>query len=304
MTSTLIDPLMLRPGSLIESGPEDRYFDYCLEPYRPRRAWRGKLRSENILWHSLAVGGVADALRPSLLAIQESLGRDMTVWGVKWDGSRLFWEVYVYDPLKEEPLATAHAISEAIRPWIQVLPAPRESIPYAMVSFDLDAVIAARGTVEELNLYLVGEVGHAGRSYKLRADAPGSVGVYELENTYRFLDAKREIDHILPLIQASVFVDYTNAAMLSKVLLPELFACKKICVAKKRRADGIYFSGIAVEQLVFFLERFGYPTALLEFVKRHRERFEHLSFDVGIDYRPGADGSTIVYPKTSFYGTF
>ena len=295
---TLLDPSMLRPLPLLESGPEARYFDYCLEPYRPRRTARGKLRPENILWHSLVVGGALSPLRPPLLALQESLGRDMTVWGIKWDGSRLFWEMYVYDPLKEDVQTTMTSMAEVLRPWLRVAPTVRESIPYAMVSFDLDAAIGGRGTLEEINLYLTGEIGHAGRSYKLRAD-----GRLDLENTYRFLAAKAEVDQVLALLKASVFVDYSDPAVLSKVLIPELFACKKICVSKKRYADAIYFSGIAVEQLLYFLKRFSYPAGLVEFVTRHQERFDHLSFDVGIDYRPSGDGAALAYPKTSFYGT-
>jgi hypothetical protein len=298
MTAKLIEPTTLRVLPLLESGPDDRYFDYCLEPYRPRRAWLGKLRAENVLWLTLAVGGALDALRPPLLALQDMLGRDMTVWGVKWDGTRLFWEIYVYDPDKEDPNATLAGIAKTLAPWLRVLPEPRESIPYSMVSFDLDETIAKRGTIDEVNLYLTGGPGHAGRSYKTRA------GSFELENTYRFLDAKREVDQILPLVKASVFVDYTaDPARLSKVLIPELFACKKVCVAKKRFRDAVYFSGIAVEQLLFFLRRFSYPAAVVDYLAKHQERFEHLSFDVGIDYRTGDGGAGITYPKTSFYGT-
>jgi len=296
MAATFIEPSTLRALSLFESGPDDRYFDYCLQPYRPRRSWRGKLRPENLLWLSLAIGGTLDALRPPLLALQETLGRDMTVWGAKWDGTRLFWEIYVYDPEKEDPNATLEGIAQALKPWLRVVPRPRESIPYQMVSFDLDGSAIARGTIDEVNLYLTGGPGHSGRSYKARGDG------FELENTYRFLDAKREIDQILPLVKASVFVDYTDPPRLSKVLIPELYACKKVCVAKKRFRDGVYFSGIAVEQLLFFLKRFSYPAGLVDFVTRRRESFEHLSWDVGIDYAQGEDGA-MTYPKTSFYGT-
>src|SRR5580658_4828835 len=176
MAVSFIEPTALRALMLLESGPEARYFAYCLEPYRPRRSWKGKLRPENLLWLSLAVGGALDALRPPLLELQELLGRDMTVWGVKWDGARLFWEIYVYDPEKEDPNATLDGIARALQPWLRVLPHPRESIPYQMVSIDLDESTLAGGTIDEATLYLAGELGHAGRSYKVR---PGG---FELEN--------------------------------------------------------------------------------------------------------------------------
>src|SRR6185369_14324161 len=91
--------------SLLPSTATDRYFDYCLEPYRPRRPWEGKLRSENLLWDSLRAGGCYEVFRAPLQAVQQSLGCDLTVWGVKWDGTRLWWELYFYDPRKEADAA-------------------------------------------------------------------------------------------------------------------------------------------------------------------------------------------------------
>jgi len=167
-----------------------------------------------------------------------------------------------------------------------------------MVSFDLDADVIARGRVDDVSLYLTGETGHAGRAYELSARGP------ELTNTYRFLEAKREVDQVLALVEASVFVDWSRRETLAKVIPPQLWACKKICVAKKRRADGIYFSGITVEQLLWFFRRFSYPAPLVAFVAQHEAKFEHLFFDVGIDYRWDTDKNELVTTKSSYYGTF
>lgn len=292
----LIELDALTPIDLAPATEHDRYFDYCLEPYRPRRPWRGKLRSENLLWHSLRVGGAFEDLEAPLRALQAHLGPDLTVWGVKWDGEALWWELYVYDPQKEAPEATVGALAECLSPWLRLAPRVAETVPYMMVSFDVSPARAKDGVVPELNLYLTGEQAHAGRSYAV------TEGGIELENTYRFLEPKRGIDELLPLLRSSVFVDYSDPRTLSKVLFPELFACKKICVAKKRHCDAIYFSGIAVDQLRWFLERFDYPASLQRFVERHEEAFEHLYFDVGVDYRQRPDG-TLEYPKTSYYGT-
>jgi hypothetical protein len=287
-----------RGGALLPSAASDRYFDYCLEAYAPRRPWQGKARSENLLWHALIVGEAGDSLTAPLEAIQRSLGKDMTVWGVKWDGNRLFWELYFYDPRKEDAAARATTLSETLAPWIAVTPRVRESTPYMMVSLDLTRATGSAGRIDELNLYLTGQSEHAGRSYRVRGD-----GHIELENTYRFLRAKPESDAILALLKSSIFVDYSDPRVLSKVLIPELFACKKICVAKKRSCDAIYYSGITIEQLEWFLRRFAYPARLVEFVATHRERFEHLYFDVGIDYRQDPISGAITHPKSSYYGT-
>jgi len=296
--SRLVRPAPLASLPLLPSTAKDRYFDYCLEAYSPRRPWQGKLRSENLVWHALQVGGTHDALAAPLLAIQRSLGADMTVWGVKWDGARLFWELYFYDPQKEDVAARASSVGATLAPWLVLAPVVRETIPYMMVSFDLTHASASAGRIEELNLYLTGQKEHAGRSYKVRGD--GSVA---LENTYRFLEAKPESDAILALLQSSLFVDYSDPRVLSKVLIPELFACKKICVSKKRTCDAIYYSGITVEQLLWFLRRFEYPAALVEFVVAHQDELEHLYFDVGIDYRQDPVSGAMKYPKSSYYGT-
>lgn len=284
-----------RPA-LLETGPNDRYFDYCLQPYEPRVPPVGKLRAENILWAALEQAG-AMSLRPALLALQESLGRDMTVWGVKHDGERLWLELYFYDPQKEDPRATVTGVAETLAPWVRIVPDVPEWIPYMMVSFDLFADSVQDGTVELLNLYLTGTDEHQGRSYEVTAEGA------ELRNTYRFMPPKSEVDLMLGLVQSSMFVRFDDdPRVLSRVVPPKLFACKRVCVSKKRFSDGIYYSGIDVDQLLWFLGYFGYPDGVTGFVHAHREGFEHLYFDVGVDYRQDGDGA-IVHPKTSFYGT-
>jgi hypothetical protein len=283
---------------LLPSTPRDRYFDYCLEPYTPRRPWKGKLRSENLLWDALSVGSCREAFTMPVKSLQASLGADLTVWGVKWDGSRLFWELYFYDPQKQDVAARVCSIAETLKPHLALDVRVRETVPYVMASWDLSPEVAESGRIEELNLYLTGQKEHAGRSYKLRAS-----GGVELENTYRFFEAKRESDAILALVKSSVFVDYSDPRTLSKVLIPELFACKKICVAKKRTCDAIYYSGITAEQLTWFLRRFHYPPPLIQLLEQQGEAFDHLYFDVGIDYRTDPVTGLVSFPKSSYYGT-
>lgn len=301
MTGDLAPLHSLLPRDLVDATADDRYFDYCLEPYRPRRPTAGKARAESLLWHSLRVAGQLDAWRAPLGAVQAHVGRDLTVWGVKWAGPEapaadaLWWELYFYDPQKQSPEATIDAVGRALRPFLGLRPQISETTPYMMFSFDLRRGMT---TIDELNLYLTGQRAHAGRAYRARPDG------IELDNTYRFMAPKREIDEVVPLLQSSVFVDYAaDPRRLGQVLLPQLFACKKVCIAKKRHCDAIYFSGITVEQLLWFLRRFSYPAAMVEFVERHQARFEHLWFDVGIDYRWDHARDALAYPKTSFYGT-
>lgn len=280
---------------LVRSTESDRFFDYCLQPYDPLRDPRGKLRSESLLWNSLDVAGAPRALDEVLAAVQRTAGRDMTVVGIKHLRGRLWWELYFYDRLKEDPAVRASSIIAAVAPWFVVRPRPRETVPYFMFSFDLTAENATGSDVEVVNLYLPYFEVQGGRSYKLWADR------IEMDNVYRFLHPKMEIREALHEIHQSVFVDFSRVP-LSRVLLPELFDCNRICVAKKRCADAVYYSGIDVGQLLFFLRAFGYPAATVEFVERNRSQLDHLRFDVGIDYAMRPDGS-LEMTKSSYYCT-
>jgi hypothetical protein len=281
---------------LVPTTPNDRYFDYCLEPYEPLARTEGKLRSESLLWCALETAGLGGTrIESALRAVQAHAGRDLTVFGVKHDGGRIFFELYFYDPRKKDPRVTAGAVIDALAPQLSFAARVDEAIPYFMWSFDLLPETNESGTIDAVHLYLAAREAQAGRSYTLRD------GSMELANIYRFLHPKRDIEKIRHGIESSVFVDFRRVSLAS-VLLPELFDCHRICVAKKRLRDGIYYSRIDVDQLRFFLERFGYPAPIRELVTAERPRLDHLRYDVGIDYRMGADGR-LETTKTSFYGT-
>ena len=171
-----------------------------------------------------------------------------------------------------------------------------DSVGYFMVSFDLDHHALAYRRVDELNVYLPLHEVQGGVSYAVRP------GHQELRNTYRFHHPQREIAEIVHHLQRSV---HANVTRLADILLPELFDCAKICVARKRSADAIYYSGITVEQLLFFLKKFDYPDAIIQFVREHQSDLDHLRFDVGIDYH-NTDynhNNKLVYTKTGYYST-
>lgn len=294
--SCLAVPAAPTPRSpLVPSTPGDRFFDYCLQVYDPRCDPAGKLRGETLLWHSLELAGVPAGDYEVFDAIRAAAGRDMTVFGVKWFGGRLSWEMYFYDPQREDEQITAASLRDALAGTLDLEPHVPDSTRYFMYSFDLDLEALSSRVIPELNVYLQFHHGQGGHSYAVRRDSR------ELRNTYRFHQPKQEIDAILHQIRRSVWFDASRIS-LAEILLPELFECLKICVAKKRFGDAIYYSGITVDQLLWFLRRFEYPTAIPEFVERHHADLEHLLFDVGIDYAAGPDGA-LVYPKTGYYST-
>jgi hypothetical protein len=285
----LLGALADRP--LLAAGDDDRYFDMFLQPYEPRCSPAGKLRSENLLWLSADLAGAPPAFEEALHTIQRGAGRDLTVFGVKHGGGRLWWELYFYDVDRRQGALRSSELPALMRPHIAFDVAPRETLPYFMFSVDVHPDLHA---VNAINYYLR-YYGVGGRSYKLTAE-----GV-EFENVYRFYEPGRELPEMLRDIKTSAHVDYGRVP-LSHALLPELYACRRICVAKKRHADGMYYSGIDVDQFAFFLRRFGWPAGVTGFVKGERDRLDHLRFDVGVDLAMDEEGQ-LSSVKTSCYGT-
>ena len=280
---------------LVRTTELDRYFDYCLQPYPPRGPTEGKLRGESLLWNSFDVAGAPPDLDDAVRAIQSACGRDMTVFGVKHQAGRLWWELYFYESLTERA-AKVEFVADVVKPWFTIEPRIRESIPYFMFSFDMKPDSTATKTVDCVNLYMPYYQVQGGRSYKVTVDKP-----FEMDNVYRFYHPKTEIREILHEIKNSVIVDFTRLPV-SRVLFPELYECRRICVAKKRYADCVYYSGIDVDALLWFFQRFAYPQPVIDFVTAHKGDLDHLLFDVGIDYTVDAAGE-ISITKTSYYST-
>jgi hypothetical protein len=122
-----------------------------------------------------------------------------------------------------------------------------------------------------------------------------------LENFYYFFDAKRQMKEIVGKASCSAYLAAGQVDM-SQILWPELLDCSVIVVANKQRNDSVYFSRINVDQLIFFLERMGYPDEICRFVEVHRSELDHLLYDVGFDYR--LEGDELVILKSGYYGTF
>ena len=85
-------------------------------------------------------------------------------------------------------------------------------------------------------------------------------------------------------------------------MLSGMLASRTICVANKQTHDCVYFSGIDVRQLLYFLERYAYPAPVVAFVRENLDRLDHLLFDVGIDYR--MEGDRVAVLKSGYYGVF
>lgn len=276
----------------------DPALNYCLWQYAPAQPAEDNFRSINLLLQSFELARLDERACRIVDLIREAIGPFRTVFGVKLVDGRLAWEFYFYDYARREREVSITRVLEAIRPLVPCAVRADERLPYFMFSLDLDADIAAgRRGLEVVHMY-VGNPGSAvssGIAYALRREGT------TLENFYFFFDAARQLDEAAGKICSSAYFDDTRLP-LDAVLVPELRRCQTICVANKRTHDCVYFSGIDVHQLGYFLERLAYPAPIRGFVREHAARFAHLRFDVGFDYR--MEGGKLKILKSGYYGVF
>lgn len=285
-------------GRLEYATAHDPALNYCLWEYPPAAPAEDKFRSINLLFHSFECAGVDPRAFAVVEAIRDGIGPFRTVFGIKQRGGQLAWEFYFYDYARRRREVSISRVLTAIRPLVRCDVPIAESLPYFMFSLDLDNELAmGRRPLDVVHMYIgnPGSTVSSGIAFAVRADAT------TLENFYFFFDARSQRDAVAGKICSSAYFDDTRRPV-HDVLVPELRDCRTICVANKQTHDCIYFSGVNVDQLLWFLRRLQYPPAIVGFVGEHRDELDHLLFDVGFDYR--MDGDKLLVLKSGYYGVF
>jgi hypothetical protein len=277
---------------------QETFYDFCLWPYPPAAAYEKKFKSVNLLLHSFQVAGM-NARGPELVrAIQQGIGPDRTVWGVKRLGGDISWEFYFYDYRRRQRQTAVPRVLEACRPFFGCDVPINENFHYFMFSIDIDQDLAnGERDLDEIHLYIgnPGSTVSSGICYSMKKEQT------KLENFYFFFEAQRQWDEIVAKLSCSVHYDAVRWAP-ENILWPELQDCKVIVVANKQANDAVYFSGIQVDQLIFFLKRMKWDPSLVAFVENHRPMLDHLRYDIGFDYR--IRGNELQILKSAYYGVF
>ena len=276
-------------------APGDHYADYCQWPYDPPAPVGGKLRQVSLLWYALQVSGADPRLAEACRELRRRVGHFRTVYGVKLEGGRLSFEFYFYDYNRLERDLSIPRVLAALSPFVRCDLPDVERRPYFMFSLDLDDdIVAGRAPLREIDIYIgnPGSTVSSGICYAHRAEG------LELKNFYFFFDARGEEEAIADKVAASVHLDAGRD--LTDILWPELTDCGVIVVANKRRHDGVYFSRIRARQLQLFFHRTGWPPALTGLFDAEIGRFDHLLYDVGVDYT--VENGRVVVLKSAFYG--
>lgn len=290
--------IMMAFDYLEYTTPQDPCLNFLWWPYEPVASAENKFRSVNLLFHSFGLVGIDERAYRIVQAIRNALGLFRTVWGVKWLRSQLIWEFYFYDYKRQERDVSIRRLLNAINPFIQCSIKVNETIPYFMFSLDIRAeVISGDRVPEEIHIY-IGNPGSTVPSGIAYACRPGHIA---LENFYFFFDVKRHLQQAVEKIYCSAHVDVSQMDI-NTILWPELCPCENISVANKPYNDAIYFSGVTVCQLLFFLKQLNYPSEIISFVEENQARLDHLLYDVGFDYV--TQGDTLQIVKSGYYGVF
>jgi hypothetical protein len=280
------------------SKANDLFFDFCLWEYKPTVPWENKLRSSNLLFHSFDVMGLDERARDLVRSIREWAGLSRTVWGMKHQGNRIFWEFYFYDYRRRQRQRSITGFLDRFRDLIPCEVRANENLNYFMFSVDIDQDLISRGKkLDEIHMY----VGNPGSTVSSGICYSLTNGGTRLENDYFFFDARRQMPEIRDKAACSAFFD-EKAVRIDQILWPELLDCTVIVVANKQYNDGVYFSRVNVDQLIFFLRRTGWHGEMVSFVEKHRSGLDHLFFDVAFDYRMEKGHLTI--QKSACFGIF
>lgn len=276
----------------------DPYFNYCHWPYDPPASGTGKLRPSTLLFKAVQEMPHAAWVSKILLAIQRGLGDLRSVYGVKRIDGQWALEIYLYDYERQGRTVSVEHLEEALGGLLKFPRTADPRLPYFMFSFDLTEHAAGNhGVLDVVHIYIGNPGSHVSSGIAYGFTAHGR----QLENFYFFFDAQKQRKEIIEKLECSVFCDAWRLA-LDDLYRPELRDCQTICLANKRTCDTIYYSGVNIDQLLFFLNWQQYPDDYIRFVEERHHELDHLRYDVGVDYR--ANGGQIEFVKHGFYGVF
>jgi hypothetical protein len=281
----------------------DKLMNYCYNEYIPATPIEGKLSSVNLLFNSFEQSPEKDKFVKLVNDIRSSIGSGRTVWGLKMTGSTLSWEFYFYNYFQPDLNMSdvLKSMSGIVRCDFE-LPSNKNIVIY---SFDIDERAVHSGMIERAHVYTDTASGVT--------DSPDglirTVMTYILTkndvtkgNFYCvYSDHARQMKSIVRNSTHSVFCSPNNVRH-ADIIWPELIKCRNITLANKPRADGIYFSGLSVDQFIFSLKKLGYPDNIVSFVESNRNKLDHMKYDVGFDYR--SENGNLKIVRSGFFGLF
>jgi len=280
---------------LFYSESKDILFNYCHKPYVPVKPVIGKLKSENLLFESFRHESCGDEFYRFIEMLKTDFGLDSTVWGIKKANGNLFWEFYFYNYNKKDSRINVSNFLTICKNFFSSILDMNEKTPYFMFSADITKDVFRQKKIGGAHIYFSHLLTNSGHCYFKSSEET------RIENIYHFFyDLKDDLRKIVAEVKNALFND-VNTSVIKNILIQELLPCKHICVAHKEDREGIYYSGITVDQFLFFLRKFEYPCGIIDFIEENKKNLDHLLYDIGFDYKLNQNMFTII--KSGYYGT-
>jgi len=278
----------------------ESHLNYCLFPYKPPIAPNiNSLAQVNFLLTSFHDHGLLDEGNALIGKLIQFLGPHKVVFGIKQLEDDFCWEFYIYDYALQDRRFQADEVLRALNLVFASDLQVSSLMPYFMFSFQISPQqLRAAEPLESVDLYFgyPGGTLFGGKSYTL-----SSQNVLRFKNVYSFYDAQSDRDSIKQAVNNGAYL--AGRLDIADLLLETQYSlCDVICISSKASNDCIYYSGLNIHRLTAFLRQFNYSSSLLAIAETYCDRFNHLLFDIGVDYI--VTNQQLSFVKTSFYGVF
>lgn len=285
---------MTPPSELTQFDPcssSDALLDFTMQPYRsPVPRSESPLSSASLLALSSDLLDPTGATRSVLAVLRWNLGHSRTIFAIVQEQTGVSWEFYWYNVAGlvaiglDDVVSAFGGLVSTNGPWANQVPDKPE-----VFSLDLGlGEIRGERPLEHVNLYTGNLTSPVPSGLNYRLDNSG----LQLRNLYHRFSGV-DLAGVRQQLSSSLHIADPEHAIWS-----ELLPCESIHVANKARRDGLYWGGVSVDQLIWFLARTNQSLEFTNHVVANKHHLAHLRFDLGVDFRHG----TLSPVKTAIYG--
>mgnify|MGYP001305040040 CR=1 FL=1 len=299
---------------------DDIFNDFMGNPYNP--SFTGKLflpikpndittqlKPSNILFHSISNIDYRQKFFNFFTHLRDLNGNDNSCWGIKNIDGKLEWEMYMYKTYNSNCYNYARIASDKSN-FLNLSKFKNHKQNYLMFSFEMKDGV---DELEDINFYFNGMPLHntmMGRHWGNTYSYDGNN--YIKQNDYHFfiydiMTHKRGKLNTLLEMSPMFNSKYINELIPNKIFDYYQNVYKggnndfTLCISNKTNSDAVYFVHVNIDILLYFIKKYNYPQELISFIEINKLKFNHLFFDLMIDYKV-IDNKLKVF-KTAFYNT-
>lgn len=298
---------------------DGRYYDVNFFEYHPTAESLNSLPASALFGQALCLLPYEAADKVFAEHIRRKNGLNTTLWGVRKEAAKYTLEFYFYYPRKY-PQNSLERVLELSKSYLDcdvcaISDEDEKNIYLSSVNLEAGKAVdinfyhslvnedSCRFFFEDKGL-VIDRWSPTFHSYSLaRGCAPEKI------NTYWGYFDEGGFEHALGKITELVAPKLPKGAISSAASFVE-HTCRLYgdpvssgwLVAAKDGAVGIYFLGLDIDAFMKFLAAHHYEPEFVAYLEAEKPRYQHLKFDIGIDFSSQAGSLDI--KKTAFWGSF